>query len=162
MKVAEKPPPRKPANRGHSPFCENEHPNKKVSVPFSTPRELGFPLFEKSRRSFLFVVRLVTDRLCECLDEKAGIEIDARGGVQRELGQPRGERPVLENALGQLAGAHLKLRRRHDGGDEANLQRLLRVDDVAGENEMSGPALTDDARQSLGRAGGGDDAQTEL
>src|SRR5439155_4096132 len=91
-----------------------------------------------------------------------GIEIDPRRRVQRQLRQPRGERTLTQDPLRQLAHANLQLPGRGDRRHEPDLERLLRVDDVAGQHEVLGPSETDDARQPLRRAGAGYDAEPEL
>ena len=70
--------------------------------------------------------------------------------------------PCLKHTLRQLARANLQLTRGGHRGHETDVQCLLRVDDVAGEDEMLGPAETHDTRQTLGRARARNDAEAEL
>src|SRR4029078_7018561 len=66
-----------------------------------------------------------------------------------DLGEARGERPLAEDLLRQLAGAKLQLSSRRDPPHKSDLERLLGVDDVPGQNHVLGPAHADETRQAL-------------
>src|SRR3954451_13596271 len=70
----------------------------------------------------------------------------AHGGLlvraQRRLGK-RGD------LLGELDGARHTRPRRDDLVDEADLARLVRVDDAAGDDQLHRTAHADDARETL-------------
>src|SRR4029077_7129738 len=137
-------------------------PWSRVPGPRSSPRKLRLPLLQERRRPLHLVLRAVANRLGQRFDQQPRVEIDASGRVERDLGEPRGERSLAEDLFRQLAGAELKLSGRRDRGDQSHLERLLRVDDLAGENQVLRAPHADDARQALGGAGAGNDAEAEL
>ena len=75
-------------------------------------------------------------------------------------------RSAYARPLGELLrpGARLGVDvvRRHHPVDQADAQRLLGVDEAAGEDQVLGARRTDEPGEPLGAAGTGDDPQQDL
>ena len=80
----------------------------------------------------------------------------------RLLAQAHDQRRLGGDRVDHGGDRCIELSFRHDAVDEAERLRGRRIDHLAGQQHLHGLGLADGARQALGAAGAGDDAEQDL
>src|SRR5580698_6719128 len=96
------------------------------------------------------------------LDLQSGAQVDLQPLVDGLLGSPQGQGGPGGVAGGKGGGGGQHVVVRDDLVNEADPERLGRVDEPAGEHDVLGPGRADQAGQPLGAAGAGDQAEQDL
>src|ERR1700675_2424371 len=122
----------------------------------SSARPLWFALFEECFDPFAEIVALADAGVFADGSFDLRIEFRACMVGEQALGVGKGERTVLRQLRGELAGPAEQLLWRHDFVDQAHLQGFGRVEDTAGQQEVASDLFTDLPQQK-----GGDDGRHE-
>src|SRR5215218_8380022 len=123
---------------------------------------LARPVFDEGRHAGLLVLGV------EEVGEQPALQLQSLGQrqvqplVDRPLGRGQGERRAGGELLRHGDGGRVDLLVGDDGVGQTDLERLLRADVPAGEDEVLGLGRTDQAGQPLGTARAGDDAEQDL
>ena len=96
------------------------------------------------------------------LDLQAGVEVDLEAAVDGLLGRAHGVRRRLGELRGPRHRLGVHLVGGHDPVHQADGERLVGLDEPAGEDHVLRPARTDQPGQPLGAAGARDDAEQDL
>src|SRR5258708_23270493 len=103
--------------------------------------ELGSTLDEKGGRALFLVFSCGAERKERSLDQQAFIQACVRSSVYRFNGEFHALGSVGADLLEDSFRADDKAAARHDFIDEANAISFICPDDVAGKNELQGPAF---------------------
>src|SRR5512145_53374 len=114
-----------------------------------TPREARRPLLEEGGHTFGAVRGAGGDRLVTRLHVENVLERHAESLVESRLGQSVHHGRALGQPLGELQRLLLELLRRDHAADEADPQRLLRVDDVSEQDQLHGLGRPDEAWEEV-------------
>src|SRR5262245_41364 len=123
---------------------------------------LPWPILDETAHSRPLVLGREQRGEVQPLDLQASVQVDLEPGVDGLLGRTEGHGRAVGVLGHQVARHPVDLVVRDHLVHQANLQRLRRADEAAGEHDVLGPRGPDEPGQPLGPAGPGDDAEEYL